>query len=106
MVWSFKWVDSKKHGFFGYRLTNDTIGVIFNDLTRGSRLMIWVYEYLNKNIFFHIFYFFHISPSCYCTQMECKFESFFVLNFYKLIFILSLGPFNMLKKGAMKISIQ
>ena len=34
MVWISKWVDySDKYGF-GYQLSDDTIGVIFNDLTK------------------------------------------------------------------------
>lgn len=34
MVWVAKWVDySDKYGF-GYQLSDDTIGVIFNDLTK------------------------------------------------------------------------
>ena len=34
MVWVSKWVDySDKYGF-GYQLSDDTIGVIFNDLTK------------------------------------------------------------------------
>jgi hypothetical protein len=35
MVWVSKWVNySDKYGFFGYQLSDDTIGVIFNDLTK------------------------------------------------------------------------
>lgn len=34
MVWVSKWVDySDKYGF-GYQLSDDTIGVMFNDLTK------------------------------------------------------------------------
>lgn len=34
MVWVSKWVDySDKYGF-GYQLSDDTIGVIFNDVTK------------------------------------------------------------------------
>ena len=46
MVWISKWVDySDKYGF-GYQLSDDTIGVIFNDLTKLLLLVDGKYDFL------------------------------------------------------------
>ena len=56
MVWISKWVDySDKYGF-GYQLSDDTIGVIFNDLTKLLLLVDGKWVFLSSFNQSHLFF--------------------------------------------------